>query len=186
MNNEQCICRKRKPDDYLGIARVYPSDHTERNKCLQQLLYCLLLYLTFHLLHVSLSCSLYSFAYKNEKNIYIMFKMLSITSIFHCVIPEIAKIHCSQPVKRRRIQLQESPLFHDAAETLFICSFSFESTSFIFLNCLLYRSSSASKLWYSRAIPRYSSFYVFCRVEQRICKRVARRLPRYCSSLYKW
>ena len=61
-----------------------------------------------------------------------MFKMLSITSIFHCVIPEIAKIHCSQPVKRRRIQLQESPLFHDAAETLFICSFSFESTSFIF------------------------------------------------------
>ena len=41
-----------KPDENPGTARVYTSDHTEVSYCLRQTRHCLLLYLTFHLLHL--------------------------------------------------------------------------------------------------------------------------------------
>ena len=44
----------RQPIYYMGIAKVYISDHTQRAYCLRQTLHCFLLHLKINLLQFTL------------------------------------------------------------------------------------------------------------------------------------
>ena len=60
-------------DDYLNIALFYPSDNKEQADCLRQTLHCLLRYVMFHILHLTLSCIL-SYVLRREKKTYIILR----------------------------------------------------------------------------------------------------------------